>query len=197
MVIDDCKIVCFVLIEFFSMYLFLFVVGKLECWEYIWDGCIIVVYYWEIDFKKVVQLDIVFGQVMVLFYWFEEYIGIVYLFVKYDFIVLFGFQFGGMEYIGVILYNDNGIFLSEYFMLDEELNWVELIVYEMLYMWFGDLVIMDWFDDVWIKEVFVNYFVVWIVEFLFLEINYIQNKFKIFMVVLFFEDCIMGMNVIC
>lgn len=58
-----------------------------------------------------------------------------------------------MEHTGATLYNDNQMFLSEHPTPDEELRRTELIAHETAHMWFGDLVTMNWFDDVWTKEV--------------------------------------------
>lgn len=101
-----------------------------------------------------------------------------------------------MEHTGATLYNDNGIFLSEHPTPDEELNRAELIAQETSHMWFGDLVTMDWFDDVWTKEVFANYFAARIVEPLFPEINHTQNKLKTFTAASLSEDRTMGTNAI-
>ncbi len=170
--------------------------GKLERQEYTQDGRTIAAYYRETDPKKIAQLDIVFRQVMASLHWLEEYTGIAYPFAKYDFIVLPGFQFGGMEHTGATLYNDNGIFLSEHPTPDEELNRAELIAHETSHMWFGDLVTMDWFDDVWTKEVFANYFAARIVEPLFPEINHTLNKLKTFNAASLTEDRTLGTNAI-
>lgn len=40
---------------------------------------------------------------------------------------------------------------------DEELSRLNLIAHETSHMWFGDLVTMRWFDDVWTKEVYANF----------------------------------------
>lgn len=90
---------------------------------------------------------------MASLHWLEDYTGVSYPFAKYDFIILPGFQYGGMEHTGATLYNDNQMFLSEHPTPDEELRRTELIAHETAHMWFGDLVTMNWFDDVWTKEV--------------------------------------------
>ena len=48
--------------------------------------------------------------------------------------------------------------------LSDELSRTELIAHETAHMWFGDLVTMKWFDEVWTKEVFANHFAAWISE---------------------------------
>ena len=112
--------------------------------------------------------------------WLEDYTGVPYPFAKYDFIILPGFQYGGMDHTAPPLYNDNQMFLSEHPTPDEELRRTELIAHETAHMWFGDLVTMNWFDDVWTKEVFANYFAACISEPLYPEINHQLNRIKTF-----------------
>lgn len=135
-------------------------------------------YYRETDPKKVAQLDTIFKVVAASLHWQEEYTQVPYPFAKYDFIILPGFQYGGMEHTGATLYNDNQMFLSEHPTPDEELRRTQLIAHETSQMWFGDLVTMDWFDDVWTKEVFANYYAACITEPLFPEINHRLNWMK-------------------
>ena len=98
-----------------------------------------------------------------------------YPFAKYDFVVLPGFQFGGMEHAGATFYNDTRLFLSANPTPDEILRRIELIAHETAHMWFGDAVTMKWFNDVWTKEVFANYFAAAITEPLFPEANHELN----------------------
>ena len=107
--------------------------------------------------------------------WLEDYTVMPYPFAKYDFVVLPGFQFGGMEHAGATFYNDTRLFLSANPTPDEILRRIELIAHETAHMWFGDAVTMKWFNDVWTKEVFANYFAAAITEPLFPEVNHELN----------------------
>lgn len=142
-----------------STYLFSFVAGRFDHDTHTdTQGRAIGVYYREKDPERLAQIPVLFSLVEQSLTWLETYTGIPYPFAKYDFIVLPGFQYGGMEHTGATLYNDNRIFLSEGAGLSEELSRAELIAHETSHMWFGDLVTMRWFNDVWTKEVFANYF---------------------------------------
>ena len=174
------KAVTFAPTEPLSTYLFSFVAGKLEKQEYKEGSRKISAYYRETNPKKLAQLDTIFKQVMASLHWLEDYTGVSYPFAKYDFIILPGFQYGGMEHTGATLYNDNQMFLSEHPTPDEELRRTELIAHETAHMWFGDLVTMNWFDDVWTKEVFANYFAACISEPLYPDINHQLNRIKTF-----------------
>lgn len=179
-----------------STYLFSFVAGKLEHREYREGQQSIAAYYRETDPKKVAQLDTIFKQVMASLRWLENYTGIDYPFAKYDFIILPGFQYGGMEHTGATLYNDNQMFLSEHPTPDEELRRTLLIAHETAHMWFGDFVTMDWFNDVWTKEVFANYFAACITEPLFLTINHELNRLRTFNAAALSEDRTLGTTAI-
>ena len=80
------------------------------------------------------------------------------------------------------------MFLSENPTPDEELRRTQLIAHETAHMWFGDLVTMNWFDDVWTKEVFANYFAALITEPLFPQVNHQLNWMKTYTAASLSED---------
>lgn len=180
--------------EALSTYLFSFVAGQLKKVEYADGERILTAYHRETDPKKVAQLDIIFRQVASSLHWLEDYTDIPYPFAKYSFIILPGFQYGGMEHTGATLYNDNSMFLSEHPTLDEELARAKLIAHETAHMWFGDYVTMDWFNDVWTKEVFANYFAACITEPLFPGVNHSLNWMKTYTSASLAEDRTLGSN---
>lgn len=182
------KNITFAQTEPLSTYLFSFVTGRLERRQYTDGDRKISAYYRETDPAKVAQFDTIFKQVCASLRWQEEYTGIPYPFAKYDFIILPGFQFGGMEHTGATLYNDTRMFLGPNPTLDEELARAELIAHETSHMWFGDLVTMDWFNDVWTKEVFANYYAACITEPLFPDINHQLNWMKTYTAAALSED---------
>ncbi len=61
-----------------------------------------------------------------------------------------------MEHPGAIFYNASGLLLDESATQKQLLGRASLISHETAHMWFGDLVTMKWFNDVWMKEVFAN-----------------------------------------
>ena len=188
------KLINFRPTEPLSTYLFSFVAGKLKKVEYADGERILTAYHRETDAKKVAQLDIIFQQVATSLHWLEDYTDIPYPFAKYSFIILPGFQYGGMEHTGATLYNDTRMFLSEHPTLDEELARAKLIAHETAHMWFGDYVTMDWFNDVWTKEVFANYFAACITEPLFPNVNHSLNWMKTYTSASLAEDRTPGSN---
>ncbi len=89
--------------------------------------------------------------------WLEEYTQIPYPFDKFGFVLIPSFQYSGMEHPGSILYRASSLFLEATPTLNEQLSRASLIAHETSHIWFGDLVTMKWFDDVWLKEVFAGY----------------------------------------
>lgn len=89
--------------------------------------------------------------------WMESYTQIDYPFQKFDFALIPTFQYGGMEHPGAIFYRESTLFLNESATLNDKLRRAGLISHETAHIWFGDLVTMQWFDDVWAKEVFANF----------------------------------------
>src|SRR6187549_1707521 len=77
-----------------------------------------------------------------------------------------------MEHPGAIFYNANGLLLDESATQDQMLGRASVIAHETAHMWFGDLVTMQWFNDVWMKEVFANFMAAKIVNPSFPEVNH-------------------------
>ncbi len=102
----------------------------------------------------------------------EDYTQMPYPFSKFDFAAIPDFQYGGMEHVGAIDYRSSTLFLDNGATRDQKLNRATLIAHETAHMWFGDLVTMRWFDDVWLKEVFANFMADKITEASFPDANY-------------------------
>lgn len=174
--------------EHIPTYLFSFVAGKFEEYVDSRDGFEIRGLYRETDPEKVAQMPQIMDQVRHSVKWMEEYTGIPFPFPKLDFVILTGYQFGGMEHIGAIQFNDKRIFLEKNPTQDQLLSRAELIAHEVSHMWFGDLVTMKWFDDVWTKEVFANYMASMIVAEQFPDINHNLNFIRNYHIPAFEED---------
>lgn len=177
-----------------STYLFSFVAGKLTRETYSRDGRNISIYHRETDPKKVAQCPDIASEVFDALEWQEEYTQIPYPFAKYDLIILPGFQFGGMEHTGATLYTDGRMFLNENPTLNERLGRSSLIAHETSHMWFGDFVTMEWFNDVWTKEVFANFYASRMIEPLFPEVNHSLNFMLDYIPAAYSEDRTAGAN---
>ncbi|MHA4896427.1 M1 family aminopeptidase [Pedobacter sp. PWIIR3] len=87
----------------------------------------------------------------------ENWTGIPYPFQKFGFVAIPDFQFGGMEHVGNIQYKASALFLDGGATKDQVNARNNVIAHETAHMWFGDMVTMNWFTDVWMKEVFANF----------------------------------------
>lgn len=188
------KLISFNKTEPLSTYLFSFVAGIFEKEQFTRDGRTISIYHRENAPKKAAQCTEIADEVFDSLEWLEEYTAIKYPFAKYDLIILPGFQYGGMEHTGATLYNDTRMFLNEHPTINERLNRSSLIAHETAHMWFGDLVTMKWFDDVWTKEVFANYFASLMIEPHFKEINHRLNFITGYIPAAYSEDRTDGAN---
>ena len=177
-------------------YLFSFVAGRWQMAEETVDGFPMRFYFRETDPDKLAQIPEVFRQAASAVRWMEDYTGIPFPFGKYDFIAIPGYQFGGMEHPGAIQFTDRRIFLNPDPTVDEILSRANLITHETAHMWFGDLVTMQWFDDVWTKEVFANWFAAQMTGPLFPEVDAALSDFKQFNLPAYEEDRTDGSNAV-
>ena len=192
----DRKKIAFAQTPPLSTYLFAFAAGEWRKETRLRDGKPLSAYYRETDPDKLAQLDEIFAQVFHSLDWMEAYTGIPCPFEKYDFVIVPGFQFGGMEHPGAILYNDKRMFLGASPTTVEKLSRIELIAHEISHLWFGDAVTMRWFNDVWTKEVFANYFGARISTPFFPEVNVPLRDFRDFNINAYAEDRTAGTNAI-
>lgn len=156
-----------------STYLFDFVVGdfKVVTWDV--DGMMMTMLHRETDSLKVANnVEAIFNLHKTSVDWLEDYTGIEYPFQKFGFAIIPSFQYGGMEHPGAITYKAASLFLDESATQNQLLRRASLIAHETAHMWFGDLVTMEWFNDVWMKEVFANFMAAKIVHPSFPEINH-------------------------
>ena len=141
-----------------STYLFSLVAGKFSRTFDAVDGRTMALLHRETDTTKLqLSLPVIFQQHGAALRFLEQYTGLPYPFQKLDFVAIPDFQYGGMEHVGAIDYKASTLFLDQGATKDQLLARQNLIGHETAHMWFGDLVTMRWFDDVWMKEVFANF----------------------------------------
>ena len=114
--------------------------------------------YRETDTAKVrLSIDSIFRKHSEAIQFLEGWTGIKFPFQKIGFVAIPSFQFGGMEHPGEVQYNASSLFLDAGATREQQIGRAALISHETAHMWFGDLVTMKWFNDVWMKEVFANF----------------------------------------
>lgn len=141
-----------------STYLFSFVAGKFKSASQKPGNMEMSMLYRETDTTKInYSLDSIFDLHQQSLSFLEKYTSHPFPFQKMDYAAIPGFQYGGMEHVGAIQYRESSLFLDESATANKILGRAKLIAHETSHMWFGDLVTMNWFDDVWMKEVFANF----------------------------------------
>ena len=156
-----------------STYLFAFVTGQFSVETATRNGRELRLFHRETDAAKVARnREAIFDLHAAALRWLEDYTAIPYPFGKFDVVAIPSFQFSGMEHPGAILYNAASVLLDESATQNQILDRANVISHETAHMWFGDLVTMRWFNDVWMKEVFANFMAGKIVNPSFPQVNH-------------------------
>ena len=127
--------------------------------------------------KKLAQMALQFGRKILDAE--EEYFGIKFPLPKLDLIAIPDFSAGAMENWGAITFRET------YLLGDEKLTAVvvkmriiEVIAHEMVHQWFGDLVTMKWWDDIWLNESFATFMAYRISDEVFPEYKLMVNYYR-------------------
>lgn len=141
-----------------STYLFAFAAGKFERIEKEIEGVKMEMLHRETRTEYIANnADEIFRLHYNSLKWLEEYTQIPYPFDKFGFVLIPSFQYSGMEHPGSVFYRASSLLLEASPTLNEQLSRASLIAHETSHIWFGDLVTMQWFNDVWLKEVFAGF----------------------------------------
>lgn len=124
---------------------------------------------WSVKGKKDMckfALDV--GARLIPFY--NKYFGIPYPAKKLDFIAIPDFEAGAMENLGAVTYRETALLIDEKTASTHARQRVAgVVAHEMAHMWFGDLVTMKWWDDLWLNEAFATWMATKAEDFLFPE----------------------------
>ncbi len=176
-----------------STYLFSFVAGKFKSVTQKSRNREMTMLYRENNPEKLqTSTDTIFKLHQQSLEFLEKYTHYSFPFQKLDFASIPEFQYGGMEHVGAIQYRESALFLDNTATDELKLSRAKLIAHETSHMWFGDLVTMKWFDDVWMKEVFANFMADKIMNPIFPKINHNLQFFTTHYSGAFAEDRSLG-----
>ena len=102
----------------------------------------------------------------------ENYFGSPYPFEKLDFVAVPNFTHGAMENAGLVTYRSSLLLLDDEPGLTEQSGPLNVVAHELAHMWYGNLVTMAWWDDLWLNEAFASWMATKVMLDLYPEQNY-------------------------
>lgn len=142
-----------------STYLVALIAGPYAAWHDTYrdeHGEIPLGLYCRASLAQYMDAERLFTQTKQGFGFYHKHFGMPYAFGKYDQLFVPEFNAGAMENAGAVTFLEDYVFRSKVTRAAYERR-AETVLHEMAHMWFGDLVTMTWWDDLWLNESFATF----------------------------------------
>ena len=142
-----------------STYLVALIAGPYARWDDVYSdehGEIALGIFCRATLADFMDAERLFTQTKQGFGFYHKNFGVPYAFGKYDQLFVPEFNAGAMENAGAVTFLEDYVFRSKVTRASYERR-AETVLHEMAHMWFGDLVTMRWWDDLWLNESFATF----------------------------------------
>ncbi|MGA9614784.1 MAG: aminopeptidase N, partial [Mycobacterium sp.] len=142
-----------------STYLVALIAGPYVRWDDVYSdehGEIALGIFCRATLADFMDAERLFTQTKQGFGFYHKNFGVPYAFGKYDQLFVPEFNAGAMENAGAVTFLEDYVFRSKVTRASYERR-AETVLHEMAHMWFGDLVTMRWWDDLWLNESFATF----------------------------------------
>jgi aminopeptidase N len=142
-----------------STYLVALIAGPYARWDDVYTdehGDIPLGIFCRTSLAQYMDSERLFTQTKQGFGFYHRNFGVPYAFGKYDQLFVPEFNAGAMENAGAVTFLEDYVFRSKVTRYSYERR-AETVLHEMAHMWFGDLVTMTWWDDLWLNESFATF----------------------------------------
>ena len=138
-----------------STYLVAFLVGDFDCSTHGESDGIPIRVCSTPDKVKLTHFALEAAQHFLQYY--DTYFGIKYPMPKLDLIAIPDFEAGAMENFGAITYRETDLLVDDADAIGPKKNVASVVAHEMAHQWFGDMVTMQWWDNLWLNEGFATW----------------------------------------
>ena len=142
-----------------STYLAALIAGPYSRWDDVYSdehGKIPLGIFCRASLAEFMDAERLFTETKQGFDFYHKNFGVPYAFGKYDQLFVPEFNAGAMENAGAVTFLEDYVFRSKVTRYSYERR-AETVLHEMAHMWFGDLVTMRWWDDLWLNESFATF----------------------------------------